>query len=222
MQRQAMSSAPGVNQRRIQAAGALAVMVILQLPLAGRIYPGDSLAAQLGREAVFWTFAAGLVAYVLLIERRPLTSLRLQSPNWKSLGIGVAAAAVMFAGVAAIYIVVFPALGLSSNPSGLSAIQELPWWFRLMLVLRAAIFEELFYRGFMIERLSEITGRRWLAAIISLAAFTFAHLGFWGWAHLLVAGFGGAVLTALYLWRRDLATNMIAHFFTDASAFLVG
>jgi membrane protease YdiL (CAAX protease family) len=218
---QAMRSTQGFNQRRLAAACTLALMVIFQLPLAGRIYPGDTLAAQLGREAVFWALTAGLIAYVLLFERRPLASLCLRSPTWKSLGIGVAAAAVMFAGIAMIYVVVFPALGLSSNPGGLSAIKELPLWLRIMLVIRAASFEELFYRGFMIERLSEITGRRWLAAIISLGAFSFAHLGYWGWAHLIVAGFGGALLTGLYLWRRDLAANMIAHFFTDAIAFLI-
>jgi uncharacterized protein len=221
MEPQAMSSVRGLSQRRIEAACALLVMVILQLPLAGRMFPGDALAAQLGREAVFWTLTAALIAYVLRIERRPLASLCLKSPTWKSLGIGVAAALVMFGGMAAIYLVVFPALGLSSNPSGLSAIQQLPAWFRIMLVARAAVFEELLYRGFMIERLSEITGRRWLAAIVSLGLFTFAHLGYWGWAHLIVAGFGGAVLTGLYLWRRDLASNMIAHFFTDAIAFLI-
>jgi uncharacterized protein len=79
----------------------------------------------------------------------------------------------------------------------------------------------LFYRGFAIERLTELAHLRWLAAALSLAAFTYAHIGFWGWTHLIVAAFGGLTLTALYLWRRDLASNMIAHFFTDAVGFLL-
>jgi uncharacterized protein len=74
----------------------------------------------------------------------------------------------------------------------------------------------------VIERLAELTRLRWLAALISLTAFTFAHLGGWGWAHLVVAAFGGAVLTGLYLVRRDLASNMVAHFLTDGVGFLVG
>jgi len=74
----------------------------------------------------------------------------------------------------------------------------------------------------MIERLAELTRLRWLAALISLTAFTLAHLSYWGWSHLIIAGFGGAVLTGLYLLRRDLTSNMIAHFVTDGVGFLVG
>jgi hypothetical protein len=37
-----------------------------------------------------------------------------------------------------------------------------------------------------------------------------------------VAGFGGAILTGLYLLRRDLGSNMIAHFLTDGVGFLLG
>jgi membrane protease YdiL (CAAX protease family) len=88
--------------------------------------------------------------------------------------------------------------------------------------LRAAVFEEIYYRGFMIERLAEITRLRWLAALISLTSFTFAHVSGWGWAHLMVAAFGGAILTGLYLLRRDLASNMVAHFLTDGVGFLLG
>jgi membrane protease YdiL (CAAX protease family) len=128
----------------------------------------------------------------------------------------------MVAGMAGIYMVIFPALGLSANESMTASIQSMPFWFRIFLILRAAVFEELFYRGFMIERLTELTRLRWLAALVSLGAFTLAHVNGWGWAHLMIAGFGGIVLTTLYLVRRDLACNMLAHFLTDAVAFLVG
>jgi len=124
--------------------------------------------------------------------------------------------------MAGIYMVIFPALGLSANESMTASIQSMPLWFRIFLILRAAVFEELFYRGFMIERLTELTRLRWLAALVSLGAFTLAHVNGWGWAHLMIAGFGGIVLTTLYLVRRDLACNMLAHFLTDAVAFLVG
>ena len=196
--------------------GAIALMVVFQLPLAGHLVPGHSLAAQTGREAVYWVLSALLVGYILLVERRPLSSVGLRAPSWKSWAFGFAAAAIMVAGMACIYLVVFPALGLSANEGGLVALQATPIWFRAGVILRAAWFEELFFRGFMIERLTEITGVRSVAALISLLAFTFAHLSYWGWAHLLVAGFGGAILTGLYVLRRDLSCNMIAHLLTDA------
>jgi uncharacterized protein len=200
----------------------MAVLLVIQLPLPGWFVPGDGLAAQVGREAVFWVLTAALIAYVLKFERRPLMSIGLRRLNWKSVAFGIAGAAVMIGGMAAIYLILFPWLGFGSGESQLAEIQATPVWFRLLLISRAAVFEEFFYRGFAIERIDEITGLRWLAALISLTAFTVAHLSFWGWQHLIVAAFGGIVLTLLYLWRRDLGCNMIAHFVTDGVGFLIG
>lgn len=195
------------------------VMLILQLPIAGFLAPGTSTLAQVGHEGIFWLLTASLVAYVLFVERCRFSSIGLVRPSWKSVAFGVAGALTMIAGIAFIYIVIFPAFNLGSEDGEIATITALPLWFRIALVTRAAVFEEIFYRGFVIERLSEMTSLRWLAALISLVAFTFAHLDYWGWSHLIVALTGGAVLTGLYLFRRDLASNMIAHFLTDAIAF---
>lgn len=55
----------------------------------------------------------------------------------------------------------------------------------------------------------------WLAALVPLAVFTLAHLSAWGWGHLVGVLFGGALLTGLYLWQRDLVACMIAHTIID-------
>ena len=202
--------------------GAIALMVVLVLPLSGWLVHGSSLASEVGRELVFWALTLVLIAYVVLVERRAISSIGLVPPNWKTIVFGVLGAIVMVAGMAFIYLVIFPALGLSSVEPGTVAVRALPFWLRVLIVVRAAVFEEIFFRGFMIERLAEIFRSRWGAAAVSFAIFTFLHLGYWGWAHLLIAGFGGIILTALYLWRRDLTANMIAHFLTDAVGFLLG
>lgn len=214
-------NASNSNRSRPRLLATLAALVVLQLPLAGMLAPGSSATAQIEREAIYWACTALLVGYIIVVERRTLFSIGLRWPTWKSLIFGIAGAAVMIAGMAFIYLVIFPAFGLSDE-SQTAAAKDLPFGLLFMVVVRAALFEEIFYRGFAIERLAEITGLRWLAALISLAAFTYAHLDYWGWAHLVVAGFGGAVLTGMYLWRRDLASNMIAHFLTDAVGFLLG
>lgn len=202
--------------------GAITLMVVLALPLSGRLVHGESLTAEVGRELVFWALTVVLVAYVLLVERRPISSIGLVTPNWKTVLFGALGALLMVGGMALIYLVLFPALGLSPNEPGTALIKALPFWFRVLIIVRAAVFEEIYFRGFMIERLTEIVRSRWCAAAISLAVFTLAHLGYWGWAHLMIAAFGGIVLTGLYLWRRDLAANMIAHLLTDAVGFLLG
>jgi membrane protease YdiL (CAAX protease family) len=198
----------------------LLVMGVALAPIGASLFPGEGLPAQIRREAIFWSLTVLLIAYVLIVERRPLGSIGLSAPRWTSLAFGLAGAAITIAGMAFIYLVVFPAFNLS-DASQFDAVLSPPLWFLASLVLRAAIFEEIFFRGFMIERLSEIARSRWLAAALSLAAFTLAHLGGWGWAHLIVAGFGGFVLTVLYLWRRDLVANMIAHLVTNTVGFLL-
>lgn len=208
---------------RATTVGAIVLLAVFQLPIVGWLVPGNSFKALIGGECVYWAIAAILVAYVLFIERRQLSSIGLKRPAWKNAGLGFAGAAVMIGGAVLLYAVVFPALGLQLNQAaaGLSALQSMPRWFQLLLAARAAVFEEIFYRGFAIERISEITGLRWLAALISLAAFTYAHLSYWGWIQLIVVAFQGAVLTGLYLFRRDLSTTMIAHFVTDVASFLL-
>jgi len=223
---QASSEVTGKGQEphgsRLRQVITILVLIIFQLPLAGYLAPGEGLGAQAGREGIFWALTFFLLAYVRVAERRPLSSIGLKQPTSRSVGFGLAGALALITGFAFIYMIIFPALGLPVNESQMAAVKSMPLWFRFLLVVRAAVFEEIYYRGFAIERLTELTGLRWLASLISLAAFTFAHLAYWGWAHLIVAAFGGAVLTVLYLYRRDLACNMVAHLITDGVGFLLG
>lgn len=218
-------SAGGPARRRSSPAITVAtilLLIVFQLPIVGWLVPGNSFRALVGGECVYWALAAILVAYVLLIERRPVSSIGLERPTWKNVGFGLAGAIVMIGGAVLMYAIVFPALGIQLNQASgaLSTLQSMPRWFQILLAARAAVFEEIFYRGFAIERIDEITGLRWLAALISLAAFTYAHLSYWGWVQLIVVAFQGAVLTGLYLLRRDLSATMIAHFVTDIVSFL--
>ena len=87
--------------------------------------------------------------------------------------------------------------------------------------LRPLMGEEVLFRGYPIERIEELNGSRWVAGIVSCAAFTYAHLSYWGGAQLVIAAFGGIVLTVLYVWRRDLPSNMLAHFIADGTGFLL-
>ena len=97
-----------------------------------------------------------------------------------------------------------------------------PFWWRLASVIRAAVGEEILFRGYAIERGRELAGSRTAAAFLSWLVFTLAHIGPWGWGHLFIAGFGGLTFTLLYLWRRRLLVNVIAHFIVDGAGVLLG
>lgn len=202
--------------------GLLIALALPELPITAYVAPSTTLAGHLEREAFFWMVTAVLVAYVLVVERRRLVSIGLRRPDWKSVVLGILAGVVLVAGFVAIFTFVMPMLHIPSNGSAMAGLLHTPLWFRVLLVLRAAAFEEICYRGYTIERVQELSGSRGLAFAVSAAAFTLAHAGYWGWSALLVPAFGGVVLAGLYLWRRDLVCNMVAHFVADGAGFLFG
>jgi membrane protease YdiL (CAAX protease family) len=57
---------------------------------------------------------------------------------------------------------------------------------------------------------------------VPLVSFMLAHVGPWGWSHAIVAGFGGAMLAGLYLWRRNLWVSILAHCLIDGVGVLAG
>jgi membrane protease YdiL (CAAX protease family) len=156
---------------------------------------------------------------VLRIERRPLASIGLRRCGWRDLGAALAIAVATIGALAALFLLVFPWLGVGESSNLQQLASAPPWWLALS-VLRAGVSEEVLFRGYPIERLLEWSGSRALALLLPLGLFALAHVGPWGWLHLVVAGVGGALLSALYLWRRNLWANIAAHCLIDAVAML--
>jgi uncharacterized protein len=176
-------------------------------------------------EMLWWALIALLLCHVRWTERQPLSSIGFRRPGIRNILIGIAAGIVVFAGLAGIYLVILPALHFKEDPQVtevMSLILAKPLWWRLTLILRGAIAEEIIFRGYAIERLRELTGSFSFAGITSCTVFALEHLGVWSWGHVIIAGFAGAMLTLLYIWRRNLWVNMIAHFVPDAIGLLLG
>jgi uncharacterized protein len=183
-----------------------------------------SLGHFVGYEIVWWTLVGLLLAYVRWVERLPLESIGFRKPGMRDIFIGIAAGIVILAGLAGIYFALLPALHFKEDPRVTEMMSQMlakPRWWRLTLILRGAIAEEIVFRGYVIERLRELTGRLSIAGILSCTVFALEHVGVWGWVHLLIAGSAGAILTLLYIWRRNLWVNMIAHFVPDAVGLLL-
>jgi membrane protease YdiL (CAAX protease family) len=166
-----------------------------------------------------WGTCLTLLALLLFWERLPLSSIGIVWENYWAWLIGaVIGGAILSTSVASIWMA-----GRAGKPAipedseqGLMRLMATPLWFRCAVVLTAGITEEILFRGYPIERLLDMTGNLWLAAAIPLAVFVLAHLGTWSLGHLVGVLFGGLVLTALYLWQRDLIACIIAHTLIDS------
>ena len=199
---------------------ALAIGVPL-LPFKKILAGFPSLDPHFAGEVFVWALTALVLLYILIVERRPVSSIGLRRPDWKTLAFGIGGGGVLLAGVGAFIAILLPLLHMQRNAGALQQMMALPYWSRVLIVTRAAVCEEILFRGYGIERLQELTGSRFVAGAVTLAAFTFAHLSYWGWTQVIIAGSAGFVLTVLYLWRRDLMSNMIAHFVTDGVGILL-
>jgi CAAX protease family protein len=173
-------------------------------------YPPFSFPAAAWRESLNWVCAVVLLLIIRFGERLPFHSVGIgRATITSSLGWG-AIIAILCLVLAA----VIAALTHYNGGESGTALAKLPLWLIILIVLRAGVLEELFYRGYAIERLQAVGLNRFWAAIVPLAIFGVAH---WtgGWANIVIALVLGAVLTLFYLWRGDLLANMIGHFAVD-------
>ena len=169
-------------------------------------WPTLTFTAAIWKETLLWVSAITLLFIIRRGERLPLTSIGLGTSRWwKSIlwGLVIAVASAAAGGVLA-------ALTGYGHGPGSAAFEKLPLWLITLIVLRAGVVEELFYRGFAIERLQAVGLKPAWAAGIPLVIFALGH---WtgGAANILIALVLGAILSAFYLWRRDLVANMIGH-----------
>ncbi len=205
-------------------AGLTAALLFALLPITRWIAPGDSFSVSLIREVVWWCFAAALVAWLRFGEGLPLSSIGLHRPTWKSLLYALLASVALIAVFIVHFAVIVPLFHMNASAAGAerNLILSRPYWYRVLLVLRAAVVEEILFRGYMIEKVRQLTGSTLLAVALSIATFTYAHLAGWGLVHLIPVFAGGVIFALLYVWKRDLGSNMIAHFITDGVGFLMG
>lgn len=171
-------------------------------------------------EVIWWVFIVALLLYVRFVEHRPFSSIGFRPINVKDIFMAVLTGVIIVAGLAGIYYVLLPALHLNEDQQ-VNQLISTPFWWRLISVIRAAVCEEIIFRGYGIERLQELTSSRTMAGFLSWAIFTLDHVGPWAWSHIFLAGFGGLIFTILYLWRRKLWVNIIAHFIVDGAAVLL-
>lgn len=166
---------------------------------------------------IHWINLLALLAVVFFWERRHLNSLGVRPFEWSTLAWGLLAGVVITVTSG----VLTNALHLKADAQFAQNLSALPLALRVPLVLTAGIFEETLFRGYGIERLTTLLGRRWLAAALTFGAFVIGHAPAVGWVFLPPVAIVSALITLLYLWKRDLVLNMTAHSTVDGIGLLL-
>ncbi len=159
-----------------------------------------------------WAAVAVLLSHVLLVERRPLASLLLTRPRSEDLRC-----AVLLWGLVMGWSWLVGLVRPQPPDAGTATITALPVLGVVALVVTAAITEEILMKAYPIERITDLTGRRWLGVAVSAAVFVAPHVVFFSPEWLLYQGGAGTLATyALYLRRRNLPACMLLHLMVNA------
>jgi membrane protease YdiL (CAAX protease family) len=163
-----------------------------------------------------WLLCLAVLFIALRLERLAPAQIGLRPVSTFTLFYGLLAGLAIIALMAAVFALIRQT-GLSTHQVAGVMVKllalPLPW--RIALVITAGVVEEFLYRGYAIERLAALTGNLPFAALVSLAIFAMGHLAVWGWIEVANALVGGAALTFIYIWRRNLPLNIIAHMVVD-------
>ena len=170
-------------------------------------------------EGSMWLLLSLIILWIYFVEKRTITSIGWKKLTAKTvlLGIGLGFVVFILFGVLTAAIRV---MGLELNQETAALIASQPFPFLLLIALRAAVVEEVLYRGFAFERIYDLTKSKWLAGLIPVLIFTLVHYS-WGIGHLVFVFFAGSIFMLVYISKRNLGLIIIAHFITDVIALLV-
>jgi|SRR5215210_80689 len=188
---------------------------VLDLPIS------LSTAVMLG-QGLLWLLVCGVIAITVWWERKPLSSLGVRSISWplalRAGGLGV----VLGLAVPVLTLVMNQLMPPVQGGTVTSVTTGAPAALMLLIVLTAGVTEEVLFRAYPIERLARLTGSVWPGALLSLAAFVGIHMAGWNLGHVVgVVLPEGAIMTGLYLWRRNLLFVVITHVIIDLPLFLI-
>jgi len=147
---------------------------------------------------------------------------------WRVVAQGIVGAGVVLLAVRFMIVPIAEKLtGVTVDLSQVEAIQGDPAtlgiWLAQALTL-AAFGEELVFRGYLMNRVADLFGKKRLGLVVGLLI---SSVGF-GWAHryqgdagMVATGLIGALLALLYLRTRNLWAVIICHAVVDLTALIL-
>jgi len=201
------------------------VLSLFGAPVLGRVglqrwMDSATATSLLANSLTSWLVVGVLLGIVVYWEGRQLESIGLRPPSRREVvvglgaGLGGVALGILATGLAVVV------LNLE-QPETLSAISRLSLPVQVVVVGTAAVTEEVLWRGYPIERLTELTGRLWVGAGVSGFVFLALHYPAWGVVGAIPQAVFTLVLLGVYVWSRNAVACMLAHGVINVSMILV-
>ena len=89
-----------------------------------------------------------------------------------------------------------------------------------IIVTVVAVVEETIFRGYLMLRLTAVTGRTSAAVLLSSLVFSLGH-GYEGTAGTISVFVLGVIFALIYLWRKSLAAPVVMHFLIDFTSIVL-
>jgi membrane protease YdiL (CAAX protease family) len=200
---------------------ALALFGLPAVAFAFRNRAVGDLAANVAAQAGLVLVTLAVIFVVRFGEGRPLSSIGVIWPRASSF----AWAALLAAGYLFVATPIMRSILSRIDASGFQPtvrrLAVLPAWYRVVIVVLDGTIEDVLYRGYAFERLAVYLRSTWSAAILSALVFAYAHTPLWGLGVSTALVVPALLGSFFYLWRRDLAANIMAHVTTDLLGIVV-
>lgn len=171
--------------------------------------------ANVGAQVLLAAITAGAIFLCVGPLHRPLASIGLSLPTWRTPLLALALAASFLCFIGPCLAKVRERFGAQGFEQGFAELRQVQLPTLVATVLIVATLEEALYRGIAYNLLMEWAGPAVALVLVSIA-FSIAHIPLWGMAPSLTIGLlGGGVFTAFYAATGDLWANGLAHIAVD-------
>ncbi len=190
--------------------GATAVLMVFNQFVPGQLTNTNVIIRELSVFAV-----AGLLIWIIYSgEKLDVSSIGLHNRHWgKSLLLSLILVVLSFV-VTVICLLIFKAVGISFGQGGGGRYDNISPLVMTLIMLRAGVVEEICYRGYLMERLEKISSNWLVFFLLPTLVFGLLHYK-QGIGGVIVAFALGLLISYVYLKKRDLKANIIAHFIVD-------
>lgn len=165
------------------------------------------------RELALFLLMGILILIIIKGEKLDLASIGLHSRHWGKSILWSVLIMIVFIVVVLGCLTLFKVVGISYG-QGDGKYSQVSLWVTSLMMLRAGIFEEVFYRGYVMERLYKINSNWLVFFLFPSVVFGLMHYQ-QGIGGVIIATLGGLVLSSFYWKTRDLKAVIIAHFMVD-------